>query len=207
MYICPKCGTQEGTKKFIGPFCIDCYYFRINVPDKVELQQCKRCLKIKFGSKWTRSSERKIKDYVKSKFKGEFTNAEFLLDKKKALFIIEKDGAKTEIEKTINFNFNLDICPECNKKAGGYFEAIIQLRGNSDRIKKYFRIFEKELDKVETFVSKVVELKEGLDIYVGNTRVVLAIIKRLGLRHTISTKLAGQKQGKRVYRTSFAIRL
>lgn len=210
MYICPKCGAQENTKKFLGPFCIDCYidchYFKIKIPDNIKVEQCKRCMKIKLRGKWIEFSERKIKEYVENEFKGEFTSAEFFQDEKKAIFTIEKNGAKAEITKRINFGFDPTICPECNKKAGGYFEAIIQLRGNDKRIKKYFRIFEEELEKSETFISKVVESKEGLDIYAGSTTTVLGIIKKLGLEYKVSAKLAGQKQGKRLYRTTFAIR-
>lgn len=207
MHNCPRCGAAEGTKRFVGPFCIDCYQFNIKVPDKVELQQCKRCQALLLRGRWIEYSERKIKDYVESKFKGEFTGSEFLQHENKAKFTIERDGATVVIDKEIPFKLNNDICPECNKKAGGYFEAIIQLRGNDDRIIKYTKIFEERLEESGTFITKILDLKEGRDIYVGSTKATLSILKELGLTHTISSKLAGQKQGKRLYRTSFAIRL
>lgn len=207
MHICPKCGAKEGTKKFVGPFCIDCYKFKIKIPDKIEIIRCRRCGRVKLMGKWSAYSDEKIAEYVKGKFKGEFTSAEFFPSEKKARFGVDRDNTTIEMEKDVNFAILTDMCPDCNKKAGGYFEAIIQLRGNEQRIVKYARIFREMLEEAGTFISKVEEGKDGLDLYVGSTPVAIMAIKRLGLTHLISRKLAGQKQGKRLYRTTFAIRL
>ncbi len=207
MHICPKCGAAEGTKKFIGPFCIDCYEFRIFVPDKLELHQCKHCGRMKMRGKWMPFSEKKVTNWVESKLKGEFTSVEFSPDWKKAVFTIDRDGSRVGIEKPLSLEFIKDMCPDCNKKSGGYFETIIQLRGNDARIAKYAKLFEEMLEREGTFISKGVELKEGLDLYAGSTSSTLDVIKKLGLTYGISTTLAGQKQGKRLFRTTFAIRL
>jgi nonsense-mediated mRNA decay protein 3 len=207
MHICPKCGAQEGSKKFIGPFCSDCYFFKIDIPNDIEVHKCKRCGKIKLHGKWIPYSEKKLKEYVEKKFKGEFKSVEFSLEKKEAIFQVEREGSNAEIRKWVGFELRNDICPECNKQSGGYFEAIVQLRGREERVAKYMRIFEEKTERHKTFISKMVELKEGLDLYIGSTHAVLAIVKELGLEHKISRTLAGQKQGKRLYRTTFAIRL
>lgn len=207
MHICPKCGAREGTKKFVGPFCIDCKYFRIEVPDRIEVGRCKRCGRIRLRGEWMPFSEKKLVDYVKSRFRGEFTGVEFFPGENRAVFTIEQDGAKVEIEKRVNLEMLTCMCPDCNRRAGGYFEAIIQLRGNPGRIGKYAEIFRERLEQAGTFVSKEVQGKDGLDLYVGSTKAVLPIVKRLGLTYGISTTLAGQRQGKRLYRTTFSIRL
>lgn len=209
MHVCPKCGAPEGSKKFIGPFCADCYYFKIEMPDRLEVARCKRCGRVKLHGKWVPYSEKKIKEFVVGKFIGKFGKAEFDLERGVAKFYLKKDGkdgATNELEKRVNFGFVNDICPECNRRAGGYYEAIVQLRGNPTRVEKYLKILDSRIAH-ETFISKVVELKEGLDIYVGSTKAVLAIMKQLGLKHKTSFTLAGLRQGKRIYRTTFAIRL
>ncbi len=207
MHICPKCGASEGMKKFVGPFCIDCYKFRLQIPGRIGIEQCKRCGKMKMRGEWISFSEKKISDYAKGKFRGEYTSVDFSPRERKAKFAIERDGAKIEIEKEVNFGLVSTICSSCNRRSGGYFEAIIQLRGEKRRIEKYARIFEKELEGEGTFISRIAEGKDGLDLYVGSTKAVLSVIKGLGLTYKISTTLAGQKQGKRLYRTTFAIRL
>ena len=207
MYVCPRCGAPQGSKKFIGPFCIDCYQFRINVPSAIEVKRCKRCGRILLSGKWIPYAESKLAAWVVRKFKGEFQKAEFFPETGEAVFHIEEGGARNEIRKQINFDLHDDICPDCNKQSGGYFEAIVQLRGNAERIEKYVRIFEERLAAEDSFISKIIVGKQGPDIYVGSTRAVMVIVKRLGLEHKISTTLAGQKQGKRLYRTTFSIRL
>ncbi|MBU0586647.1 hypothetical protein KJ780_03975 [Candidatus Micrarchaeota archaeon] len=207
MYICPRCGASEDSKKFLGPFCIDCTQFSIKIPDRIDLERCKRCGKMRIRGKWINISDAKLNEHICGKFKGEFDGVEFILDGNIAVFTVKKAGDEIKIEKKINFEINEVICPECNKQSGGYFEAIVQLRGKPERIKRYLKIFENEIEKQETFISKLVELKEGIDIYVGSTKAVIVIVKRLGLKYGISTTLAGQKQGKRLYRTTFAIRL
>lgn len=169
MYICPKCGAPEGSRKFIGPFCIDCATFRIEVPDKLEVHRCKRCPKTLLRGKWVAVSDEKLSDYVISKFKGDFSSVAFDPGTGEAVFLIERDGERIEVKKLINFVILNDICPDCNRQAGGYFEAIIQLRGNEQRVTRYLHVFKERLESEGTFISKFVELKEGLDLYVGST--------------------------------------
>lgn len=207
MHICPRCGAKEGSKPFVGPFCMDCCHFRLEVPEGLQVSRCKRCGRMKMRGEWVPFSERRIAEYVKGKFRGEFTSAEFFPEERKAVFTIEKDGKTITIEKRVGLEARVEMCPDCSRRAGGYFEAIIQLRGNPARIAKYARIFGERLEGKGTFVSKVLEGKDGVDLYAGSTKAVLSLIKELGLTHGISTTLAGQKQGKRLYRSTFSIRL
>jgi len=207
MHICPKCGAPEGSKSFIGPFCADCYTFKIRMPERLEARQCKRCKSILISGKWIKYSEKALKEWIGRRIKGEFSSMEIHLPEKEVVFQVEREGSSRELKKALDFELVNDICPECNKKAGGYFEAIIQLRGNPERTAKYMRIFDKGLAEHGSFLGKIVEDKNGLDLYAGSTRAVLAIVKELRMEHKISTKLAGQKEGKRIYRTTFSIRL
>jgi NMD protein affecting ribosome stability and mRNA decay len=90
--------------------------------------------------------------------------------------------------------------------AGGYYEAIIQLRGRPERVRRWRKELTEELLKY-TFISGIEDLKEGVDIKVGSSRQALSLIKDLGFRdYLITKKLWGLKEGKRVYRTTFALR-
>jgi len=61
------------------------------------------------------------------------------------------------------------------------------------------------------FISKVKELREGIDIYVGSAKVGKQISKRIvrefGGTFSESAKLVGHKDGKNQYRISYAVRL
>ena len=61
------------------------------------------------------------------------------------------------------------------------------------------------------FVSKVEELKEGVDLYIGSAasckQVCRAIIRELGGSYTTSPSLVGKKDGEDLYRITCAMRL
>jgi NMD protein affecting ribosome stability and mRNA decay len=79
------------------------------------------------------------------------------------------------------------------------------LRGNWKEIRIWARRFKKALMKT-TFISKEDELKEGINLYVGEGKKLLEVIKGFGLRWKTSRKLHGMREGKRLYRTTYLIR-
>jgi NMD protein affecting ribosome stability and mRNA decay len=92
--------------------------------------------------------------------------------------------------------------------SGGYFEAIVQLRGeNRERLRQFGASLEKRLSE-KTFVSKVDEKKEGIDLYIGSSKAVVADFSNRGIKALISRKLFGKdKEGRTTYRTTFLVRL
>ncbi len=201
--ICPKCGKTSDKAAFIDAFCVECYPVNIRVPDKFEFEQCTRCGRARLRGEWGNAGERKISELVLSKCRGDFENAKYDMEKQVAVFTT-RHGAK--LERLIPLEMIKTICPQCSRMSGGYFEAIIQLRGNRDRMEKYALMLIKRLEK-KTFISKTDEKDEGLDIYVGNSKAVVALIGGLGVKALITKKLVGRDQGKRLYRTTFLVRL
>jgi NMD protein affecting ribosome stability and mRNA decay len=64
----------------------------------------------------------------------------------------------------------------------------------------------RELTK-RTFVSKYVELPEGVDMYAGSKKAVAEVLGVLDLKPKISDKLYGVKDGRRVYRRTYCMRV
>lgn len=206
MLICPKCGKTGKEKKFMEAFCVDCYPYNLKTPEKiVEIEVCKRCRKMRFMGEWIEYSRKKIEEYIAGKCRGDFSSVEYDLNSQIAIFTIRKDDSEAQVERKIPFKEAITICPDCSKIAGGYYEAIIQLRGNEGKIKKYAKLLTKMLSR-STFISKVDEKKEGTDLYVGKTRAVLDTLAELRVKRKITRKLAGTKHGKKFYRTTFLLR-
>lgn len=201
--ICPKCGKTSDKVAFIDAFCVECYPVNIKVPDTVELEQCTRCGRARLKGEWTTCNERKISELVLSKCRGDFESAEYDLERQTAVFVT-RHGAK--VERVIPVEMKKTICPQCSRISGGYFEAIIQLRGNKAKMEKYALMLISRLEK-KTFIAKTEEKDEGLDLYVGNSKAVVALMGNLGVRALITKKLVGRDQGKRLYRTTFLVRL
>ncbi len=206
--VCIKCGAKRGEKPFIGPFCVDCYEFKIKLPKKpIEIEVCKRCGKVKVKGEWSYKDEEEIKAYIASKIKGEFDRVDIDMKSHKVFaYFKSDDGEVVKRVYPLKIELKRTTCPTCAKISGGYYEAIIQLRGNPYRIEKMRRDLERRLSK-RTFITKEDVKKEGIDLYVGSSKEVIQTLKEMGIRAKISKKLHGMKEGKRLYRTTFAIRL
>jgi nonsense-mediated mRNA decay protein 3 len=204
---CIKCGAKKGSKPFLGLLCIDCYTPKIEVPNSLSFEFCGRCDKVKQGKDWKKVSLWELGDQFGRKIKGKDALDSFVdIGKAEAIVNLETDQGKFPLKFPIRINKLKSLCDDCRKMAGGYFEAIIQLRGRPERVRRWKKELSEELLKY-TFIAGIEDLKEGVDIKVGSSKQALSLIKDLGFRdYLISKKLWGLKQGKRVYRTTFALR-
>ncbi|MEM2909006.1 MAG: NMD3-related protein [Candidatus Bilamarchaeaceae archaeon] len=205
MIVCPKCGRKSSEVKFIEAFCIDCYPYSVRLPECIELAVCARCGRMRLKGEWMPYNRKKIEEFAVSKIRGDFTSARYEVEHQTVVFRIKKDGAEIEISKPLTLKKIKSVCPECSKKAGGYYEAIIQLRGKESMVTRYERILTTMLKK-STFISKTEEKKEGVDLYVGSSKAVMEVLTELGLRTKMTRKLVGMKEGKRLHRTTFLLR-
>jgi nonsense-mediated mRNA decay protein 3 len=203
--ICPKCGKSSDEKDFIEAFCVDCYPLNIKCPTKLEIEQCGKCEKIRITGEWMPFSRQKISEFVTSKCKGEFTEGNYDLDSQTAEFIIVKDGNTARMSRSIIVEIKTSLCRYCSRASGGYYQGIIQLRGNPKKVEKYADMLVKKLSKI-TFITKEEEKHGGLDLYVGNSKAIIGLLSEMKINATITRKLAGLEQGKRFYRTTFLIR-
>jgi nonsense-mediated mRNA decay protein 3 len=200
--ICPKCGRSDEKIKFIDAFCTDCYPIKIELPGKMGFERCGRCSRMKFRGEWMAYNERKLKEYILGKCKGDFESADYDIESQMAFFMIR--GSK--IERFLPVDFIKTICQQCSRISGGYYEGIIQLRGNRAKMEKYADMLMGKLERI-TFITKTEEKEEGLDLYVGRSKPVVKLMSDLGLKTLMTKKLVGRDQGKRLYRTTFLIRL
>src|SRR3989338_486807 len=170
MKICPKCGKSDTNMEFIGSLCVDCYAKQIEI--SYETAELKKCSICK-----RRIVKNKSVDFEETDLKG----------------IVEKTlSGIIRIIKT--------ACTECNKKTGGYFEAIIQLRSdNKARTEQFASGIIKKIEE-ESFIAKIEELKNGFDLYVGDRKVALKAVKGFNLPFTTASQLAGKKDGNDLYR-------
>ncbi len=204
--ICPKCGVSNEEASFSGPFCVKCAPVNISCPKRIEYIRCSKCKRVRLKGNWVECSEEKLTREVIKKCKGEFLHGTYNFHDQEATFFVGNKTNMFPIKKRMKVNVIKNICQECSRKSGGYFEAIIQLRGKQSKINQYDKLFRKMLLK-KSFVAKEEELKEGLDLYIGNSRAVVEMFAELGLRAKISKTLSGEKEGKRLYRTTFLVRV
>ncbi|AKB50051.1 NMD protein affecting ribosome stability and mRNA decay [Methanosarcina barkeri str. Wiesmoor] len=113
-------------------------------------------------------------------------------------------------------------CDMCSRESGGYFEAIIQIRAagrfpTEDEIKRSMAIARESMESMRkkgdrlAFISEEVEQKGGIDFYMGSMnasrQICRLITSELGGNFSESPTLVGMKDGKNLYRITFAVRL
>ncbi|MEM3373061.1 MAG: NMD3-related protein [Candidatus Anstonellales archaeon] len=207
--ICPICGKSN---IYILPkknICIKCYEPTMDIKKSIDIYICPTCNKYLHGE-WKKFDENKFKEFLKNKIKlkgGYIEN----YDLEKGLISVSliEDGFKFEKEIKIKINLNKIQCLQCSRKSSGYYEAIIQLRGNNvEKIERKLQKIISELEKT-TFVSKLYKIKnnKGFDIYVENKDKVFEVLHKLELKFKTSKKIAGKIDGKDVFRFTYLVRL
>ena len=206
--VCPRCGALSGSKKFFGDFCEDCYLDMINLefPSRVEVPLCKMCGKVRI-SKWEELSKTALETIVKKNARGGYDSFHVSSlggHQYEVTFLVSRGSNYFEVKKKFSLKLGKSICDECSRATSGYYEAIIQVRGK--HAQRWAEKIMREL-KNRTFVSKYKELDEGIDIYVGSKKEASAALSILKRRPTISDTLYGVKDGRRVYRRTYCVRV
>jgi NMD protein affecting ribosome stability and mRNA decay len=196
--VCPTCGTSSEKTHFDGDFCEKCSRISINCPDKVPISQCSVCKKL--------AKYKSTEEGVLAAVKGDYASAKYDVPNAILTVIFKKGGIIIERKKIVEIGIRKEICSDCNKRAGGYYEAIVQIRGKEERMARAIKILTEKLERL-TFISKVVDRKEGSDLYTGDRKMTAQAIAEAGYKASRSEKLAGERDGKRLYRTSFCVRL
>ncbi|MCX8205874.1 MAG: 60S ribosomal export protein NMD3 [Candidatus Micrarchaeota archaeon] len=196
---CPQCGATSDSVGFIGSFCEACYISMNTpaLPREIVAYVCRECgaERVKqWGEDIALAISHQLKDKVfgvpKASIKGGAVSIKY--------------GGLPRVF-TIRLKRKDSLCDACSQKFSGYYEGIIQLRGRYGRDPQFVDALLKKLEKA-TFVQKVVELKEGIDIYYGDRAIARSILSAMKLKPKVSNKLYGVKDGQRVYRTTFLVR-
>jgi len=92
-------------------------------------------------------------------------------------------------------------------KHSGYFEAVLQLREISNQI---YQTAKTELRDAKIHLAKEKKLKNGYDLYLGDSKYAQKIGKKLqkefGGEVKITASLFGQQDGKEIYRVTVLFR-
>jgi len=132
-------------------------------------------------------------------------------------------GREVVEKRIVEIKIVREICDICRKKSGGYYSGEIQIRASSRKPTKVEknRSIEiandvanrrKLLGDRNDFVSKIVEKKEGIDIRISTSKLGQKISKSIveelgGSVSTSETLLSEDRDGNRIYRIAYLVRL
>ncbi len=226
---CPKCGKE--TNQLIDSLCVDCFLKGKEIfnVDKVSVLMCKHCKKIFSGNKEISFSEEIIAEIVASKIKiiPELEKPKIFVELQKRTELDYEALIKVkgflgnqliEKEKIVQFRIKETTCDSCMKLNADYREAILQLRASNQKdALAMFQLANNLLDKDRSKdslagTSKVIELKNGFDLWVGSKKAAAKVSRYLSKLYKVkiitSKKLIGEEDsGERKYRHTFCIKI
>lgn len=209
--VCPRCGAKSSEKKFIENFCVDCFrtYIDVDTPASIDIPVCRTCGKVKLTGGWHDKEDEALEKFVlrQCNVKYEDAVANIADDGSCEIgFTMRAQGTTIQVDEKIGIKYTPTLCDKCTRQNSGYFEAIIQLRGSEEKVSKMNAKMAAALER-DSFISKIKETKRGVDLYVGSKQVAAEAIAKFNFKPKISNKLHGIKDGQRIYRTTFSIRL
>lgn len=210
--ICPVCGRSSDQVRFIGTFCVEDFArrYRLELPRRIGLLVCRACGRVR-TDRWEPPSWKAVEKVVRRGVKGRFDSMRLILPEgfegsASAVFIVEADGEFVEIPRGFELLKKSVLCEDDLRASSGYYEAIVQLRGEPARVGRMAEKLARLLRK-KTFISKIEEQKSGVDLYVGSNDAVSEAVELLRLRDVQTRKLYGVKEGRRVFRVTHLIRV
>ena len=224
---CPSCGRD--TDELFSGLCKRCFSGKVKlleVPDKIEVKYCD-CGRINVRRKWKyyETIGAAIKDAItanakafrRAKISADFRTPSVMEPMKIAVTASAEavvNGKTVSESKDVFVFLSRQACTVCGKRRAGYYEAIIQIRGAKN--KEVLELVQSELeimfvDDESSYVSRVEEKKEGIDVYVGAKIPARKAIEKAKKIYNVETKrsykLAGTKNGKPVSRETMLLRI
>ena len=234
---CFRCGKEYPENRLIFGLCADCFVETerpVTLPEHVAVLVCASCGSVLRGKTWMKPSldddlvERALADSFAVKAGVEvvsISHARGRGDQRSFDLKVDAEfkvaGQSFSLKLPAHFKIRTSLCDTCSRRAGSYFEAIIQVRAfegalpvdHRARIRtaveeSVARIAEKER---EVFLSKAEEKHGGLDFYLSSTtaaqRIANGLRDELGATLLRSGKIAGVRDGNELQRTTISVRL
>ncbi|VUT27518.1 MAG: NMD3 family protein [Candidatus Syntrophoarchaeum sp. GoM_oil] len=229
--LCLRCGKE--TDELIDNVCKDCFIRTFKAVEELpglEIRVCPNCGAYYRKGKWVESDLKKgITDEVARNIK-----VSDLLEKREikvdcevgeppggvvpAVLRVEGEIFNQSIKEEHDFNIKIkrESCVRCSRIAGGYYEAIVQIRAEGRKASKEeldscLVIIAERVEGHASFVTKLLDVKNGVDVYVASKSAAQdgarEIIKRFGGETRVSPKLIGRRGGKDLYRLTILVRL
>lgn len=230
---CPRCG-KDSEKLFEG-FCEQCFFEKKQpyfFPEKISIEKCGRCAKIRFKGKWFEENPALLHEILELQLKSrdfepKLLNVEFEeIDEKNFLataiiaLMVEESVFRQEKESLLFFQPT--ICDACMRTTSYYFESTVQIRFDKKKFskKESDNVFEKiskimAIEHKSDSLAKIVDVKSqktGFDVLIGSRKAGKKVAKAISAEFNAEVKnsytLVGlDKTGKEKMRHTYCIRI
>ncbi len=233
--ICPKCGGPSKDGSLCGK-CLTGEIPWFVCEPRVFIVRCGGCGSLKTSAGWgdcTREREDLEEDAAISAVKLHQDVKKPNISVKLDHLSINRTYADLEITGTLydeelkgycslEVVWQNESCDRCNRQHGNYYEGVVQIRAEgrkatveeqeeSQRIAVQVETEMQNDGERLSFITRFDEGREGLDIVVGSQaigeQISREITRRIGGRFSLHPTLIGEKNGQKLYRITYAVRL
>ncbi|MDE1855890.1 MAG: hypothetical protein KGH49_01495 [Candidatus Micrarchaeota archaeon] len=206
---CPTCNRTSDEAHFYGDFCEFCALEKIGnkLPTEVKVTVCKRCGRINVAGDFTEKDDAAIEQVLRSHFKAFDLKLISQIDSAAIVSLSRYEDNIEGLRREVALKYVKVMCPRCNRQSAGYYEAVIQLRGNNQRVSRMMHKIEEVFFGAGEFIARVERANNGCDIYVSSKKLASAFMSERKLKPVMSYQLAGLKRGKKLYRNTYALHL
>lgn len=231
---CVECGKEGPIYK--NGVCLQCYLKQAQFskgPAILDIFFCPRCSSYKYKNIWTQDSfdevlQRYVKDefHISKELKNVTVNTE--CKEQDTLFscivsITGIVGDETIVEqRPLSVRIKKTTCDVCSREAGGYYEAILQIRAeNRIPSKTELTALRSSVEslvgqlqisgKRQLFITDIDIKREGLDFFLSEKGTALTIAKKIqelyGGEFKQSASNVGMKDSRQLYRMTYCVRI
>jgi nonsense-mediated mRNA decay protein 3 len=234
---CFRCGKEYPESRLISGLCADCFVETerpVTLAEHVAVLVCASCGSVLRGKSWLKPNagedlvEHALRENLAVKAGVEvvrIAHARGRGDERSFDLKVEAEfqvtGKSFSLTLPSHVKIRTSLCDTCSRRAGSYFEAIIQVRAFEgplpvDHRARIRQAVEESVAKIaekerEVFLSKAEEKHGGLDFYLSSTtaaqRIANGLRDELGATLLRSGKIAGVKDGNELQRTTISVRL
>ena len=181
-----------------------------HIPDSVTINICRSCGKVGVGKEFFHNSNRSVSQAIEHQLLSlgfKVKAARIVNNHVSVRFYKDVDEEEVGFTRSVRVRIRDAMCTQCTMKSGGYYQAIVQLRGDLGKIEKMRGKIAQFVKRRDGFVSKVVNHRAGCDMYVSDKHMVAGFFSAYRINPKKSFVLAGVKSGKKVYRNIYAVKL
>lgn len=231
---CVECGKE--THVFRNGVCLNCYLKHTQFskgPAILDVTLCPRCSSYKYKNIWVHEPfydvlKRHVKDAFSISPELKNVDIQTKCNEQDRVFscMVSISGFLEEHQITeqhpLTVRIRQNTCNVCSREAGGYYEAIIQIRAEkrtfTDAELQTFRSTvenmvgqQQEGGKRGLFITDIDVKREGLDFFLSEKTTAFSIAKKLqeqfGGTFKQSASTAGMKDSREVYRMTYLVRI
>lgn len=209
---CPTCNRSSDECRFIGEFCEFCAAskLKMKVPDFARISQCRFCERLKIKGEYVEMNMDSLGRALKYALGIPTYKVKVESYSNGMAYIAvhgETEPAKAGVHMKIRIRIIHATCKRCFRISAGYYQGVIQLRGNRMKIERLKANLKRYLEKRDEFISKEEPETNGIDLYVSSKAAANSFFMDYKLKPEKSFRLFGMKRGMKVYRNTYALHL